>query len=141
VPALLTAYGGVSLQGTVVFMRPTQLKIALLFCLIGLLIDVLYIPINKELYDGQWLLMFGIKSFVSFLWLITFILIYRGFGGLRFVYAIFFILGLGRIIYLGALPYLDIYILTSLFLSAAAIVLWFLPASNQWFKQLKVVAS
>jgi hypothetical protein len=116
-------------------MRPTQFKLAVLFCIVGLVIDLLYIPLNKELYEGHWVMVFGVKSVISFLWLIAFVLIFRGFGGLRYVYTIFVIWALGRIIYSGTLLSLDIYILVSLFLSIAACVLWFLPISNQWFKK------
>jgi len=122
-------------------MRPIQLKLALLFGFIGLLIDLLYIPFNQVLYGEHWLMMFGFKGFVSFLWLIAFTLIYRGFGGLRFVYSIFFVWALGRIIYSGVFLHLDIYVYASLLLSATSIVLWFLPESNKWFQQAKVIAS
>lgn len=133
--------GALASKGTVAHMRPTQLKLALLFCIIGLLIDVLYVPFNKELYDGHWVMVFGVKSAISFLWLIAFILIFRGFGGLRFVYTAFVIWGLGRIIYSGSTLNLDMHILMSLFLSITACTLWFLPISNRWFKKDRVVAS
>jgi hypothetical protein len=122
-------------KGTVRHMRPTQFKLAVLFCLIGLIIDLLYIPLNKELYEGHWVMVFGVKSVISFFWLIAFVLIFRGFSGLRYVYTIFVIWALGRIIYSGTLLNLDVYVLMSLFLSIAACILWFLPISNRWFKK------
>ena len=128
-------------KGTVRHMRPTQLKLAILFCIIGLLVDVLYVPFNKELYDGHWVMVFGVKSAISFLWLISFILIFRGFGSLRYIYTAFVIWGLSRIIYSGASLNLDIHILISLLLSITACILWFLPTSNKWFKTSRVVAS
>jgi len=122
-------------------MRPIQLKLAILFCVIGLLIDVLYVPFHKELYGGHWVMVFGVKSAISFLWLISFILIFRGFGSLRYIYTAFVIYGLSRIVYSGASLNLDIHFLVSLLLSITACILWFLPTSNKWFQARKVVVA
>jgi len=116
-------------------MRPIQLKLALLFCIAGILIDVLYVPFNKELYGSHWVMVFGVKSAISFILLIVLVLIFSGFSALRYLYTAFVILGVGRIIYFGA--FFGMHSLMSLLLSILACVLWFLPPSNKWFKNAK----
>ena len=116
-------------------MRPIQLKLALFLCIAGILIDVLFVPFNKELYGSDWVIVFGIKSVISFILLIVLVLIFRGFGSLRYLYTAFVIWGLGRIFYFAA--FFGMHSLMSLLLSILACVLWFLPPSNKWFKNAK----
>jgi len=118
-------------------MRPIHVKVALLFCLIGLVIDLSFIPLHKEDYGEGWILFFALKGLVSILWFVSFILIYRGFGWPRYVYTIFVLLAIIRYSIAGLDNFLDFYVTSSFLLSIGAVILWFTPQSNQWFKQVK----
>jgi len=120
-------------KGTVRYIRPIQLKLALFFCIAGILIDVLFVPLNKELYGSNWVVVFGIKSVFSIVLLMILFLIFRGFGSLRYLYSVFVIFGVGRIFYFGA--FFGLHSLMSLLLGILACILWFLPPSNKWFKE------
>jgi hypothetical protein len=120
-------------KGTVRYMRPIQLKLALFCCFVGILIDVLFVPFNKELYGSNWVVVFGLKSVISIILLIVLVLIFRGFGSLRYLYTAFVIFGVARIFYFGA--FFGMHSLMSLLLGILAGVLWFLPTSNKWFKE------
>ncbi|WNC68608.1 hypothetical protein RI845_00325 [Thalassotalea nanhaiensis] len=122
-------------------MRPIQLKLAILFCFIGLLINLAYIPLNMESYGTGWLIIFAVKLFVSFFWAAAFILILKGSSWPRYVYSAFVIYALVKTVYLGAFSLLDFWVITSLLASFGAIILWFLPQSNNWFKVIKNQAS
>jgi hypothetical protein len=122
-------------------MRPIHIKIALLLCLIGLFIDLSYIPLHKEEYGEGWLLIFAFKAFVSILWFVAFILIYRGFGWLRFIYSALVLFGVIRYSLEGLDIFLEFYVMSSFLLSISASVLWFTPQSNQWFKHAKAKVS
>ena len=122
-------------------MRPIHIKIALLLCLIGLFIDLSYIPLQKEEYGEGWLLIFAFKAFVSILWFVAFILIYRGFGWLRFIYSALVLFGVIRYSLEGLDIFLEFYVMSSFLLSISASVLWFTPQSNQWFKHAKAKVS
>ena len=122
-------------------MRPIHIKIALLLCLIGLFVDLSYIPLHKEEYGEGWLLLFSFKTFITILWFAAFILIYRGFGWPRFIYSALVLFGIIRYSLEGLHLFLDFYIMSSFLLSISACILWFTPQSNQWFKHVKTKVS
>ena len=121
--------------------RPIELKIALLLAFFGVLVDFGFIIANRLLLGDGWIILFSVKGFVSIFYIVFFVLAYNGRAWVRFVYAVLFVFGFVRFAGEDIALFLNPWVVSSAVFSLAALVLWFFPNTNEWYRLVRTAVA
>lgn len=117
--------------------RPVELKAALILALLSVLIGLAFMVVYRAAFGEGWILMFFFRVFMAILYLVLFVLAFNGFGWTRYIYAVLFTVGLGRIVTTDASVLTNIWVLVPTVASLMAIILWFSPNTTRWYRDAR----
>jgi hypothetical protein len=121
--------------------RPLTLKLAFAFAVLGLVVGMVVVVLAKDDYGDGWVLIIPARMFVTVAWLVLFILALNGRSWVRYLFGSFVVIGLlswgyrypellgDELIWLVHMP------------SMLAVVCFFLPQSNAWYKAVEHLAA
>ncbi len=115
--------------------RPKEVLIAVLLAIGALIVDISAVVAWKAAYGEGWVLILFTRIIVTAVYGVFFAFAYHGRGWVRYAYLAVMIIGVGRYSIADVGMLLNPFVLLSVTLSVLSLVFWFLPKTNQWYRQ------
>jgi hypothetical protein len=114
--------------------RPKELKLAVTFASLALLLSLVSTMFNREQIGEGWIVWLFLQALFSAIYALFLIFSYNGRGWVRYFMLIIYAFGYGRVAVADHRLFLDPFVIIVFLLSVAAIVYWFMPSTNRWYK-------
>ena len=118
--------------------RPNELKLAVAFAALALLLNLSSTILDRELIGDSWPVLFSVKVFIGAIYAAFLVFSYMGRSWVRVFLSILFVFGFGRVAIVDHRLLFDPVFFTTFLSSYAAIICWFMPNTSRWYKNLRL---